>query len=67
MIYTMNRRNEISTLLPPQARMALVESGRARDAHMIDAAHRYARAAHPEHFQMEDDSHSVREPRLGDA
>ncbi len=66
MIYTMNKRNEISTLLPPQARMALVEAGRAQDMVAINAAHRYARAAHPEHFNMGDDSHATKEPRQAD-
>ena len=62
----MNRRNEISTLLPPQARMALVEAGRAQDMRMIDAAHRYARDMHPEHFNMDDKSYAVTEPRTAE-
>jgi len=57
---------QVSTLLPPQARNELVSAGNAKDMVAINAAHRYARAMHPEHFQMDDDSHAVKESRLGD-
>ena len=52
---------EVCELLPPQARMALVSAGLSRDMVAINAAHRYARAAHPEFFNREDNSYSIRE------
>jgi len=55
---------QVSTLLPPQARAALVAAG--KDQLLINAAHRYARSMHPEFFNMADDSYSVKEPRSGD-
>ena len=58
MIHT-PKRNEISTLLPPQARQALVDAGRAHDMVAINAAHRYARAMHPEFFNPDDNSYCL--------
>ena len=54
----------VCTLLPPMAAAALVAAGRDTDA--INAAHRYARAMHPEYFQMDDKSYAVQVPRAGD-
>ncbi len=65
-IHTAKPPIQVSTLLPPQARNELVSAGIARDMVAINAAHRYARMIHPEHFQMDDLSYSVKEPRLGD-
>jgi len=65
-VHTAKQPVQISTLLPPQARAELVSAGNAKDMVAINVAHRYARAAHPECFQMDDDSHAVKEPRLGD-
>jgi hypothetical protein len=41
--------------------MALVEAGGAKDMAAINAAHRYARAAHPKFFDMDDKSYAVSE------
>jgi len=54
----------VCTLLPPMAAAALVAAG--RDMALINAAHRYARAMHPEYFQMDDKSYAVQVPRAGD-
>ena len=62
-IHTAKPPVQIRTLLPPQARSELVSAGNAHDMVAINAAHRYARAMHPECFQMDDDSHAVKEPR----
>jgi len=42
----------------------LRQAGKDMDA--INAAHRYARAMHPEYFQMDDKSYAVQVPRAGD-
>jgi len=55
---------QVCTLLPPMAAAALVAAG--RDMALINAAHRYARAMHPEYFQMDDKSYAVQVPRAGD-
>jgi len=65
-IHTAKPPVQVSTLLPPQARNELVSAGKAKDMVAINAAHRYARSMHPEHFNMADDSYAVKEPRLGD-
>ncbi len=66
-IHTSKQPVLVSTLLPPQARSELVSAGNAKDMVAINEAHRYARAMHPECFQMDDDSHAVKEQRQGDA
>lgn len=63
MIHTPKPKIEQSTLLPIQARKALVEAGKAKDLAAINAAHRYARAMHPEFFRTDDDSQAVKEPK----
>ncbi len=63
-IHTAKQPVKVSTLLPPQARNELVAAG--KDQLLINAAHRYARAMHPECFQMDDDSYSAKEPKVGD-
>ena len=61
MIHTTSKlpAHEVCELLPPQARQALVEAGRAHDMAAINAAHRYARAAHPEFFNPDDNSYCL--------
>jgi hypothetical protein len=66
MIHTAKPPIEICELLPPQARMALVDAGRAKNMAAINSAHRYARAAHPQFFDMGDDSYSTKTPRQAD-
>ncbi len=55
---------QVSTLLPPMAAAALVAAG--KDQLLINAAHRYARAMHPEYFQDDDKSYAVKVPKAGD-
>ena len=57
---SLNPRKEVSTLLPEHVREMLVKANGMLE---IDAAHRYARALYPGFFDMEDDSHAVKEPK----
>ena len=59
------KKHEICKLLPLQAREWLVTAGKSRSQIEINAAHRYARAMHPEIFRMDDDSHAVQITTLG--
>lgn len=60
-LVTQRTRVPVCTLLPAQARQALLSAG--IDMQAINAAHRYARAVCPQHFNMGDDSLSVKEPK----
>ena len=57
---SLNPRKEVSTLLPQHVREMLTKASGMSE---INAAHRYARALCPRFFNMEDDSHAVREPK----
>lgn len=60
---SLNPRKEVSTLLPQHIREMLTKASGMVE---IDAAHRYARALYPAFFNMEDDSHAVKEPKACD-
>lgn len=55
---------QVCKLLPAQARQALLSAGTSMQA--INAAHRFARAMCPQHFNMDDTSFSVKEPKASD-
>lgn len=60
MQHLMKPKVEVSTLLPKHVREMLIKASGMVE---INAAHRYARALYPAFFNMDDDSHAVKESK----